>query len=324
MLQEVGLALRIRSSALRLWFLLIVIAGVALFTSSSYAQVAGHYLGGITGLENGSDPPPGFYGAYLGYVNPVDELKGRNGNTILHPDITVAAQMAGYSMTTPLKFLGADYGFSVLIPVVNTRFTLDEFNASQQTAGISDTYFAPLVLGWTKGRANFLLNYGFYAPTGNFDPNKSMNPGLGFWEQQFQAGTTMNLDKRKLWNTSVLTTWEINQAKQGQVLRGGPMFTGEYSFGRRFDKYQMNAGVVGFAYTKLSADSGSGVNPLFAGVLDRAFGTGGEWKYTNIKWHMAFDARYEQQYGVEARTSGKIIVFSITYLKLFPPPTAHK
>jgi len=310
----------------RLTIVSLLIAFVAapfLFKPSAYAQQVGHYIGGATGLENGTDPPPGFYGSYFGFVNPVNSLKGPSGDTILNPDINVVAQMAGYAMTTPKKFLGADYGWIFLVPAVNTRFTSDEFNASAESAGLSDVYFAPLVLGWTKGKATFLVNYGFWAPTGQFNPSLALNPGLGFWEHQIQAGSTYNIDKRKLWNTSVLTTWEINQSKEGLDVKPGPMFTAEYSFGRRFDKYQMNAGVVGYAYQKLSPDSGSGVNPLLAGVLDRGFATGGEWKYTNIKWHLAFDARYEQQYGVEARTSGKILVVTITYLKLFPPP-AHR
>jgi hypothetical protein len=60
--------------------------------------------------------------------------------------------------------------------------------------------------------------------------------------------------------------------------------------------------------------------------VPRGFGAGGEWKYTDIKHKLAYDIRYEQQFGVELRTSGKILVFSITYLKLFPPPAAapHK
>jgi hypothetical protein len=59
------------------------------------------------------------------------------------------------------------------------------------------------------------------------------------------------------------------------------MFTG----GRRFDKYQMNAGIAGYG-KKLSADSGSGINPLLAGITDRSFGIGPEWKYTNLKWRL--------------------------------------
>jgi len=164
-----------------------------------------------------------------------------------------------------------------------------------------------------------VVNYGFYAPTGQFDPSSSLNPGLGYWEQQIQAGATYSIGKPKLWNTSLLTTWEINLTNNSVDIKPGPMFTGEYSFGRRFDKYQMNAGIAGYGYKKLSPDSGSHVNPLVAGITDRSFGIGPEWKYTNIKWRLGFDFRFEQQFGVEAKTSGKIFAISITYLDLLPP-----
>jgi hypothetical protein len=151
-----------------------------------------------------------------------------------------------------------------------------------------------------------------------------LNPGLGFWEHQIQGGMTYNFDKKKLWNASGLTTWEINMSKSGLDVKPGPIFTGEYSFGRRFFKYRMNAGVVGYASQKLSADSGSGINPLVRGQLDRGFGVGGEWKYTDIKHHLAFDVRYEDQFGVQLRTSGQVLVFGITFLHFLPPPTPRK
>lgn len=287
--------------------------------ASVSAQQAGHYIGGATGLENGSAAPPGFFATFLPVVERVDALKGPAGATILKPDINIVANMAGFAITTPKKFLGADYGVSLIIPVVNTRFTADLFNASAESAGLSDIYFAPLVLGWEKGNANYMINYGFYAPTGEFDPSSPLNPGLGFWEHQIQAGATYSIDKTKLWNTSFLTTWEINHSKIGLDIKPGPMLTGEYSFGRRFDKYQMNAGVAGYGYKKLSPDSGSGINPMIAGITDRSFGIGPEWKYTNLKWRLGFDLRYEQQFAVQAKTSGSIFVIGITYLDLLPP-----
>lgn len=236
----------------------------------------------------------------------------------------MAAHNLVYSVTTPRRFLGATYGLSVIIPVVNTRFTANLFDTTARSAGISDMFFEPVVLGWQKGKLNYQVNYGFYAPTGDFDPSKSLNPGLGFLEHQIQAGATYAIDKRKLWNTSLLTTWEISQSKTGLAVKTGPAFTGEYSFGRRFFKYQMNAGVAGYAYKKLSADSGSGISPLLAGITDRQFGIGPEWKYTNLKWHMGFDVRYEQQFGAQAKTSGPVFVFGITFLSLFPPAAAPK
>jgi len=59
----------------------------------------------------------------------------------------------------------------------------------------------------------------------------------------------------------------------------------------------MNARIVGFASQKLSPDSGSGISPLITCYLDRGFGAGGEWKYTNIKHKLAFDVRFQQQFG---------------------------
>jgi len=283
------------------------------------AQQAGHYIGGVTGLDNGTAAPPGFFATFLPIVEHVHALKGPAGATIAKPEINVVANMAGYAVTTEKKFLGADYGLSVIIPIVNTRFTENLFDASAASGGVSDIYFAPIILGWERGHANYTINYGFYAPAGDFDPSLPLNPGLGFWEHQIQAGASFSLDKKKLWNTSALTTWEINHSKTGLDVKPGPMLTGEYSFGRRFDKYQMNAGVVGYGYKKLSADSGGGIDPLIAGITDRSFGIGPEWKYTNIKWRLGFDFRYEKQFAVQAKTSGDIFVMSITYLNLLPP-----
>jgi hypothetical protein len=282
-------------------------------------QLAGHYIGGATGLENGSTAPPGFFGTFFPVVEHVTALKGPGGATIAKPNINIVANMAAYAVTTQKKILGANYGLSVIFPIVNTRFTANLFNASAESAGLSDIYFAPIVLGWEKGNLNYTVNYGFYAPTGSFDPASALNPGLGYWEHQIQAGATYSIGKPKLWNTSFLTTWEINHSRSGDV-KPGPMLTGEYSFGRRFDKYQMNAGIAGYGYKKLSPDSGNGINPLLAGITDRSFGIGPEWKYTNLKWRLGFDFRFEQQFAVQAKTSGSAFFMSVTFLDLTPPP----
>ena len=183
-------------------------------------QLAGHYIGAATGLENGTTAPPGFYGTFFPVVERVDALKGPGGATIAKPNINVVANMAAYSVTTQKKILGADYGLSVIFPIVNTRFTANLFNASAESAGVSDIYFAPIVLGWEKGNTNYTVNYGFYAPTGSFDPSSALNPGLGYWEHQIQAGATYSIGKPKLWNTSFLTTWEISQSRSGDVKPG--------------------------------------------------------------------------------------------------------
>jgi hypothetical protein len=303
------------------------LAGLILLFAScqlAYGQQSGHYLQGVSGLDNGSTAPPGVYVTYLPYVYNVNTLEGPNGNTLLKPDITIVANNVAYQVTTEKRILGGSYGLSAIIPIVNTRFTADIFDTSQQSAGVSDIFVMPVVLGWAKGNATYTLNYGFYAPSGNFDPSLALNPGLGFWEQQIQAGAGYSFDKLKLWNASALTTWEINQSKIGLDVKPGPMFNLEYSLGRRLYKYKINLGAAGYVYEKLSPDSGSGISPLVAGNIDRSYGIGPEFKYTDPIKHLGLDFRYERQFGVEAKTQGDVFVIGITWLNIFPPPaSAH-
>jgi hypothetical protein len=299
--------------------ILFAIIAAVLTSTAAFAQQNGHYLQGITGLEDGSAPPPGFYVTYAPYLNLVNSLKGADGNTIANVDVNTVVHNMIFQMTIPKKFLGAWYGFDVIVPVVNTRLQGNEVSPSAQSAGLSDIYVAPLVLGWDKGQSTYLVEYGFYAPTGAFNPSNPFNPGLGFWEQQVQAGTTRYFDKRKLWNASVLSTWEFNQTKSSEDLKPGPMATFEYSFGRRLFNYSVNIGAAGYVYHKLSADTGSAVNPMVRGDLDRSFGLGPEFKYTNLEHHVAFDVRYEPQFGVQSRASGNTVVFTLTYLNIFRP-----
>lgn len=299
--------------------LLAMMAVVLPGASSVFAQQSGHYLQGLTGLDNGSALPPGYYITYLPYLNLVNSIKGPDGQILASPDLNIVVHNAVLQVTLPTKFLGATYGFSLTVPIVNTRLEGNEYARSLQSAGLSDIYMAPIVLGWDKGRSTYLLNFGLYAPTGAFNPSSPLNPGLGFWEEQVQAGMTYNFDKRRLWNASLLSTWEFNQGKQRRDLKPGPMATFEYSFGHRFLHGGINVGAAGFAYQKLAADTGSAVNPATRGNLDRAFGLGPEFKIANPKYHMAFDVRYEPEFGVQSRTSGNILIVSVSYLHFLSP-----
>lgn len=301
------------------WYFVLALLAILFLTIPVRAQQSGHYVQGITGLDNGTGAPHGVYVAYLPYIYDIDSLRGPRGTTLLKPDLTLVAHNVAYQVTTAKKILGADYGIGVIIPIVNTRLTANFLSTNVQEAGVSDIYFAPVVLGWKKGKATYLLNYGFYAPSGQFNPTTSINPGLGFWEHQIQAGMGYSFDKKKLWNASALSTWEISHSKTGLDLKAGPMANVEYSLGRRLDHYKINLGAAGYIYHKLSADSGSDSSRLGTTTLDRSFGIGPEFKYTNPLKHFSFDFRYERQFGVQAKTQGDVYVIGITWLNIFPP-----
>lgn len=119
-------------------------------------------------------------------MNHVNSIKGPQGNSALDVDLNVVANMPIYAMTMPWKVLGGTYGWMTIFPVVNTRFVANQFNASAESGGLSDLFFAPVVLGWTKGNADFTVNYGFYPPSGEFNPALPLNPGLGISSIRFR------------------------------------------------------------------------------------------------------------------------------------------
>jgi hypothetical protein len=298
---------------------LIALFALIFFSSRLNAQQSGHYLQGITGLDNGTAPPPGIYLTYAAWVNTALSFQGPQGNTLEDLGLNIGAHNIVFQVTTRKKFLGAYYGFSSIVSIVNSRVVTAVPNPTSLHAGLSDVYISPVALGWENGKANYLLNYGFYAPTGNFDPSKSLNPGLGFWEHQIQAGISYSFDKRKLWNASALSTWELNQSKNGLDLRPGPMLNVEYGLGHRFDKHKINVGATGYTYNKLSSDSGAEAVRFGSLALDRSYGIGPEFKYINPMKHFAFNLRYERQFAVESKTQGNVFVAGLTWLEMFSP-----
>lgn len=298
---------------------IITIVSLALLVCRIQAQQSGHYLQGITGLDNGTVAPPGVYVSFLPWVNTVRSFRGPQGSDAADLGLNVASHNVVYQETTHKKVIGADYGFSAIFPVVNSRIVDATPIPTAPVPGISDMYFSPITLGWATRKTNYLLAYGFYAPTGAFDPTKSQNSGLGFWEQQIQDGMSYSFDKNKRWNASILTTWEINQSKSGIDLKPGPMFNAEYGLGHRFDKHKINFGAAGYAYHKLSSDSGADANILGTLALDRSFGIGPEFKYVNPQKHFGFDLRYEHQFAVESKTQGDVYLAGITWVNVFAP-----
>jgi len=134
----------------------------------------------LQAFENGSTTPLGVYISYLPYLNLIDSFRNSDGSTLLNANLNVVAHNAIFQTMTKTRILGAAYGLTFILPVVNTRLQANVFDSTFQSAGMSDWYFAPVILGWSKGKTEYVLNYGFYAPTGNFDPNRAVNQGLGF------------------------------------------------------------------------------------------------------------------------------------------------
>lgn len=286
------------------------------------SQQLGHYIQGATGINGGSQPPSGFYATYLPYLFNVDSVRDRNGDKVLDADLRVAIQGVGLTYITKQKIFGATYGVSMLGAFTRQRLNSDVLPSGSVGTGFdfTDTLFVPATLGWRNERMDVTASYGFYAPNGSFDPNKSVNVGLGFWEHQLQLGTTVRLDGAKTWSASLMTTWEINHTKAGIDLQPGPMMTAEYGVGKKFLMGGLTLGGSGYYYRKLIPDSGTAVNPLRRGIHDQAFAIGPEatlivplgapYRLVSINF------KYQPQFFVTARPQGQVFIFNLTFMNL--------
>ncbi len=101
---------------------------------------------------------------------------------------------AALNVVTPKKLFGANYGFLVVLPWANNRVQGAEDFDSNPGVGLTDMYVQPINLGWHTPRADVILAYGLYLPTGRYEDGADNNTGLGMWAQEFLAGTTLYLN----------------------------------------------------------------------------------------------------------------------------------
>ena len=202
---------------------LLLVVGVS---EDAQAQLKGHYIPGFTGLGNGSQPPPSITLAVPIYLYRTDTLKDDRGQTVgVNPQINVAFTGLSVVMVTNAKILGANYGFQIVpVDAMKSRIETNSLDVPGELA-ISDITVMPVWLGWHKARADFDVAYSFFVPTGKWEQGGSDNSGLGMWSHDFQFGTTVHLDDKRAWTTSVLATYEIHTHKKDTDIKAGDILT---------------------------------------------------------------------------------------------------
>jgi hypothetical protein len=288
------------------------------------AQLKGHYIPGFTGLENGSQPPPSVNVLLPVYFYTTDNLKNDDGETIADPRINVTFLGLGLAWVTNARFLGANWGGSV-VPVAFIKSRIE--GRSIDVPGsleFTDITVQPLQLGWHTKRADFVLGYSLFLPTGKWELGGDDNSGLGMWSHDFQAGTTLRLDDEHKWSFSTLGTFELHSEKEDTELRVGDILTVEGGLGRTFVNVKMvgetpvptlitNVGAVYYGQFKVTDDSSPVLDPLLQGRKDHVFGAGLEGNVIIPGPGLVFGLRIEPEFGAHNRTQGWTFMLSAAY-----------
>ena len=307
-----------RSSAgARRYFLLPAFLLLAL---ACEAQYRADHIPGFVGLQSGTQAPPGLYVGNLLYVYPTSTVKDDSGNSITLPgSLTMTADAILVSAVSDFKILGAHLGGNIAFPFIEDRI---QANSLDVNTGFAYTdMFGGVSLGWNLKRADITAGYNIYIPTGRFNQGATDNTGLGMWANEFTIGSTVYLDKKRMWNAAALFSLEFNTDKKGTNIDVGDVGTVEGGLGRTFYKKTngpipiiMNQGAAGYAQWKVTGDSGSDIPPVIQGLKDRVFALGPEFNIFLPAPRLSFLVRYEPEFGARNRTEGHTLVFSIIWV----------
>ena len=241
--------------------MIMVAAGVCLVGTSAQAQNRGVYPLGMSAVNSGVTPPPGFtYANQLLYYSR-DKAKDNEGNTLpvsgknyLLLDLNTLVWVSDWTLLG-----GAHYSAAATLPFSKNDLTSDINGNISGGAGFADSYYMPIILGWSFDRVAVRAIYGFLAPTGHFVAGGSENVGSGYWTHALSSGQTFYLTENKGLVLSAFEMYEWHTTQQGTGTRPGDTFDLDYSLMAAFperENVRLQVGLAGYGAWQTTAKTG--------------------------------------------------------------------
>ncbi len=288
------------------------------------AQLKGGHILGAMGLQSGTQAPANTLSVYVpGYLYEACSLRNASGDkAIANPDITMFITGAGASYISDFKILGANYGASILFAFASNTIQGNSLDATNSLA-FTDMFIQPVQLGWHSKRADFVLSYQLYLPTGKFTAGASDNAGLGMFMNEFSAGTTVFFNDKKTFHFSLLAAYEINGKKKDTNIKTGDILSIEGGLGKTFylmnaektaPKGILNAGAIYYLQGKLSFDKIPVGNTVLEPAKDRIAGIGAEVNYFHIGSKTSAGLRWISEFEAVNRFQGSTFFLTLAHV----------
>ena len=249
------------------WLGVLGVALVFCLATRSQAQSRGVYPLGMSALNSGITPEPGFtYSNQLLFYSR-DQAKNNDGSTLpITGSNSVLMDLNSFIWVSRKNILnGAHYSAIATLPVAQNDLTSDVHGNISGGSGFADSYYMPLVLGWNKERVALRVIYGFLAPTGRFAAGADNNVGSGYWTHAFSSGQTFSLTKDKVITLSAYEMYEIHTTQEGTGIHPGDTFDLDYSVTRAFafanSSTRLQVGVAGYEQRQTTARTGPVITP---------------------------------------------------------------
>lgn len=254
---------------------LVFVTVAMIMSGASMAFALGYgYTPGTEGAMGPSLPPPGFHYKQYNILVDTDELKDADGDdaevigTGAKVDFSakVFAQAHRFIYITEKKILGADYGMSLIVPIVAKDIEIKAvelgLDSDAANIGLGDIFVEPLVLSWHKQRWDFALGLGAQFPTGEWDDSGEAangDPGCGgYGNILLTLGATYYLDDAKSWTVSALSRTIFYFGEQDDTdYQPGDEFSIDWGISKQFAPSKdllIRPALVGYTYWQFSDD----------------------------------------------------------------------
>jgi hypothetical protein len=305
-----------------------VVAGMLLvLNAASAAQRAPPIPGGLgldtwtrgLGIDAGSQGPPGLYLIYRLIDFTANQAHDASGDVLPIPGLRIGAGAHALAVAFTAKPRNGPYlNAAVSLPLAAVSFHVATPSVALDNVGLADIFVAPLRVGWREPHFDVVTSYGFYAPTGRFDPQDPASVGRGYWINQLSLGGAAYLDTARRHRASVLVSYERNQKRRGIESRRGNLLDVQGGAGTTvYDN--VLAGLAWYALWQVSDDKGADLPAALTGGHTRAFGLGPEIDLTIPKLRTRVDLRVEWDFGVVAHPQGVLFVVGAEHLAWMPP-----
>ncbi len=247
-----------RSSRDCLWAL--VLAYVLVAADDAQSQNRGVYPLGMSAINSGLTPEPGFsYSNQFLYYSR-NEAKDDSGNTLpVTGQNYVAMEMNSLIWVSRSKpLLGARYSATATLPFAKNDLTSDVQGNISGGAGFADSYYMPLILAWSSDRFGARAIYGFLAPTGRFIAGGTDNVGSGYWTHALSSGQTFFLTQTKQLTLSVFEMYEFHTTQEGTEIHPGDTFDLDYSLLTPVPRTnrRLQSGLAGYEARQVTSKTG--------------------------------------------------------------------
>ncbi|KPK57438.1 MAG: hypothetical protein AMS21_11465 [Gemmatimonas sp. SG8_38_2] len=257
------------STTFRRWLVFLALACLLSGAASAQDVQTGHYAPGWNApLSAGAVPvDPGWYVLNTTMYFSAQRFRDGAGNVSSNEETDYLLTAFAISWRPDVRLLGGDY-MAVVTPAFGNLSGLPvlvDGVPQDPGTGLTDLYFAPLVLGWHLERFEVAAAAGGFAPTGSFTPGSADNTGLGFWTFIPHVAATYRLDTGIFEKTPFLAMgalrYEVHSNQEGRDFRPGNTLTFEWGVGVEVGG-RTDVGLSGFVYRQASDPTGADARPV--------------------------------------------------------------